>query len=121
MNTVVGERIKKLRTEAGLSQEELAKIIGVKNRSSIANYEAGRLSPDYCVLTAVASYFNVTTDYLLGLTNEKQVKAKVSFELANGEIIDDLGKMMSELEPSDQDLLVNLLLSLKKKAEANKK
>ncbi len=61
-------RIKELRESRGLSQEALGKIIGVK-RYSIYTYEKGRNYPDIPRLIALADYFDVTTDYLLGRTD----------------------------------------------------
>jgi transcriptional regulator with XRE-family HTH domain len=62
----LGEQIKKLRTDKDLSQDELAKILNMKNRSSIANWEADRISPDNETIKNIADYFNVSIDYLMG-------------------------------------------------------
>ncbi len=61
-------RVKELRESQGLSQESLGKIIGVK-RYSVYTYEKGRNYPDIPRLIALADYFDVTTDYLLGRTD----------------------------------------------------
>ncbi len=63
------ERVKALRESKGLSQDALGKIIGVK-RYSVYTYEKGRNYPDIPRLIALADYFEVTTDYLLGRTDE---------------------------------------------------
>lgn len=62
MNTA--ERLKELREKRGLSQEQLAKIIGV-DRTTIVKYETGASRPTR-YLKKIAHYFDVTTDYLLG-------------------------------------------------------
>ncbi|HIX09794.1 MAG TPA: helix-turn-helix domain-containing protein [Firmicutes bacterium] len=62
------ERLKELRTEANLSQTELAKILGV-NQRTISNWENGDRQPDFNMLEKIANYFHVSADYLLGLTN----------------------------------------------------
>ena len=54
--------------EPKLSQEQLGKAIGV-SKSAIAFYRDGRSLPDYSNLIKIAQYYNVTTDYLLGLTD----------------------------------------------------
>ncbi len=59
------ERIKELRESRGLSQEAVGKIIGVK-RYSVYAYEKGKCYPDVEHLMALADYFDVSTDYLLG-------------------------------------------------------
>lgn len=60
------ERLRKLRKEKGVTQEELAKIIKVE-RSSIGKYEGkGGVIPSDDVKQRIADYFDVSIDYLLG-------------------------------------------------------
>lgn len=59
------ERLKELRTDKGLSQGELAKIVGVKQQT-IGGWEVGRTEPDHQITCMLADFFGVTTDYLLG-------------------------------------------------------
>lgn len=61
------EKLKQLRKEKGLTQEELALAIS-KNRSTIAGYETERKEPDHETLRKLADYFDVSIDYLLGRT-----------------------------------------------------
>ena len=64
------ERIRELREERGLTQKELAEAIGV-DRTAIAKYESGASGAKSEMLEKLANYFGVTTDYILGRTNEK--------------------------------------------------
>lgn len=64
-----GDRLKELRNSKNLSQEELGEILGVR-KSSISNWETDKATPTYDILIKLAQYFNVTTDYLLGFTQE---------------------------------------------------
>ena len=57
-------RLYELRKKAGLSQEELANLVGV-SRQAVQKWEAGTSRPDVDNLTALASYFNVTLDWLI--------------------------------------------------------
>lgn len=66
------ERIKELRQERGLKQREMAEICGVKMRS-YQGYEYGRHYPEIPGLIQIAKFFNVSTDYLLGLTDKREV------------------------------------------------
>lgn len=60
------ERLKELRNEKELSQTELAKELKVSQRS-ISSWETGFRQPDFETLRLIAEYFDVTTDYLLGI------------------------------------------------------
>jgi transcriptional regulator with XRE-family HTH domain len=64
MSTLL-EQLKKLRLTKGLTQEEFSKILGT-NRATLANWETGRTEPDATTLSNIASFFNVSVDYLLG-------------------------------------------------------
>lgn len=62
----VGNRIKTLRIERKLSQTGLSSVIGV-SRSAVASYENNLRNPDYAVLIRLASFFELSADYLLGV------------------------------------------------------
>ncbi len=62
----IGERLKELRLEYGLSQAKLAKETGL-TQSSIFYWEKGLKIPTAQAVVILAKYFGVTTDYLLGL------------------------------------------------------
>ena len=59
------ERLFELRRQAGLSQEELANLLGL-TRQAVQKWEAGASRPDMDNLTALADYFHVSLDYLTG-------------------------------------------------------
>jgi transcriptional regulator with XRE-family HTH domain len=64
------DKLKKLRKEAKLTQQELADILGITKRS-IINYELGKSFPrDSGVYNKIAKHFNVTTDYLISEQEE---------------------------------------------------
>jgi len=65
-------RLKKLRNEQRLKQEELADILNIK-RPTYSKWETGGSYPSYEDLFKIAKFFNVTTDYLLGLTDIRTV------------------------------------------------
>lgn len=66
------ERIKELRIESGMTQTEVGNIIGVK-RHSVYTYEQGLNYPEVRNLIVLADYFGVSTDYLLGRTDNPEV------------------------------------------------
>lgn len=63
------EILRALRVENGLTQKELAKILNSTDKN-IWNYEKGLATPPYEILVAYANYFEVTTDYLMGRTDD---------------------------------------------------
>lgn len=64
------ERLTQLRSERGISQASVSKEIGV-SRYTIYSYEKGKTAPTLDGLVALADYFDVTLDYLLGRTDTR--------------------------------------------------
>lgn len=64
-------RIKKLREEKGLTQRQFAEQFQI-SPSTIALYEVGKRTPDADTLSKLASFFDVSVDYLLGRTNVRK-------------------------------------------------
>ena len=62
------ERLKELRKNRGLTQADMATHLKV-NRTTLTKYETGEREPDFSTLLSLASFFDVSTDYLLGRTN----------------------------------------------------
>lgn len=62
---MIGERIKELRKSKKMSQSELGKFIGV-SQTTVTAWENGRAEPSSSYVTKLATFFNVSTDYLLG-------------------------------------------------------
>ncbi|MBQ7581051.1 MAG: helix-turn-helix transcriptional regulator [Clostridia bacterium] len=58
-------RIRDLREDRDLRQKDVAEAIGVDQRS-LSNYETGKTIPDAETIIALADFFHVSTDYLLG-------------------------------------------------------
>ncbi len=61
-----GERLKSLRNEFGVGQNQLAKDLDISN-ASVSYWETGKQIPSAEVIFKLAKYFNVSADYLLGL------------------------------------------------------
>lgn len=71
---MLGNRIKLLREELGLKQEELANKMSV-SPSSIGMYETNKREPNNELILKLAEYFGVSTDYLLGKTDLRKAEA----------------------------------------------
>lgn len=67
----VGERIARLREQRGMSQPQLAKELNVAT-STIGMWETGKRGLKDESLRILADFFNVSTDYLLGRTDDKE-------------------------------------------------
>ena len=63
------ERLKELRLEKNLTQDKLAKETGL-SQAGLALWESGKRSPAAYAVVILAKYFGVTTDYLLGVTDD---------------------------------------------------
>ncbi len=65
----VGKRLKEARNNAGLTQAEVAQKMGTV-QSSYIKYELGKLELDYQKMIFLCKLYNVSSDYILGLSNE---------------------------------------------------
>lgn len=66
MNDLFGLKVKELREARGLTQFELANELKV-TKQTISAWEKNLQETDFTMLIRIAKFFNVTTDYLLGL------------------------------------------------------
>lgn len=83
---MIGERLWNLRKDADLTQDELAAILKV-NKHSISAYERNKSEPPDDIKIAIAQYFDVSVDYLLGIIDtpvpivrrEKAIRLPIAF------------------------------------------
>jgi len=88
MNSTFNERLVELRTEKGLSQKDAAADLGV-SQALLSHYEKGIREYSLSFLCKAAEYYNVTTDYILGITDSRS------------------GLDSSELEDREEDSVFN--------------
>lgn len=69
--TILGQRIQALLNEKHLTQKQLSLNLNMA-ASTISGYIRGAREPDFASLDAIARYFNVSVDYLLGRTDLRQ-------------------------------------------------
>ncbi|MDR0862250.1 MAG: helix-turn-helix domain-containing protein [Oscillospiraceae bacterium] len=86
----IGEKIKTLRKDKHLTQQEVAQRIGV-SKAMISSYELESRMPNYAILVKLASLFGVTTDFLLGMRNAHMISI-------DGLSEDDVSVVMSLIE-----------------------
>ena len=65
MELMIAERLKKYRKDRNMTQEQLAEVFGISPQS-ISKWECGDGYPDITFLPAIANYFEVTVDELIG-------------------------------------------------------
>ena len=68
MDNILGNRIKMLREAARLNQIDLARVLHIGN-TTISQYESGVRVPGDSIKIAIAQYFGVSLDYLMGVTD----------------------------------------------------
>jgi repressor LexA len=71
----IGERVKQLRQQKGMTQEELASRLGYKSKSSVAHIENGRDIPRSMVVK-LADILNTTPAYLMGWEQQESAPIK---------------------------------------------
>lgn len=69
--------LRALREDKDFTQKELAQILNTTQRT-LSNWENGRNQPPYEILIKYAKIFEVSTDYILGLSKEQKIKSKIS-------------------------------------------
>lgn len=70
---MVNDRLRVLRESVGFSQMKIAKLFGI-GQSSVFRYENGGSSAPFSVLIKYADFFDVSLDYILGRTDNKEGK-----------------------------------------------
>ncbi len=68
---MLSQRLKELRIEREKTQQDIADILGI-TRPAYTAYESGNRQPDYETLNKLAEFYNSTTDYLLGRSNNRR-------------------------------------------------
>ena len=71
----LNEQISFLRRERGITQEQLANVLGVSNQS-VSKWESGQCCPDIALLPQIAEYFGTSVDELLGCKRDRDLSEK---------------------------------------------
>lgn len=98
------KNLKELRMQAGISQQQLADVVGV-SQQSINKYENHNIEPDIRTLVALADYFETSVDYLIGHTDITHIIEPVAqFDLNAQEaaLITDFRKLSARQKESVQ-------------------
>ena len=107
------EQLQQLRKSRGLTQDDLAEILGI-SLSSYQKYERDAISPSYETLCKIADFYHVTTDYLLG-----REPATDPFDML--QLPEDQKSVMERFASFPDDIRTIILDAIKELAEAAKK
>lgn len=113
-------RIKQLREKRGLIQEILVAELGI-TQQMLSKYERDVTLIKVDILKKIATYFNVTTDYLLGVSD---VKRDLQRQMKMNETLDeyyDLIEIYKDLDSYDKEMIWSIMQTVKKVGEKRKK
>lgn len=113
-------RIKRLREKRGLIQEILAAELGI-TQQMLSKYERDVTLIKVDILKKIATYFNVTTDYLLGISD---VKRDLQRQMKMNETLDeyyDLIEIYKDLDSYDKEMIWSIIQTVKRVGEKRKK
>lgn len=105
----LGELIAELRQDRGLTQKELGDILCVSS-GTISNFENGVHLPDVDKVIALANYFHVTTDYLLGRTSSNLPVELLQQAITNEKTLGDVMASFAKL-PANRQAALSLIIS----------
>lgn len=110
---MLGKRLTNLRKELKLTQEVIAKKLHM-TRSTYAQYEVDRRVPEYATLEKLADFFNVSIDYLVGRTDEREGNVQgdsvdklidyLDHELTDEEIIERMNFKIDNITLTDEEV-----------------
>lgn len=103
---VLGNRIAELRRKRNMTQSDLAEKLE-KSTSSIAMWEVGKRDPDSEMITKIANIFDVSTDYLLGLTDD--VGIKQSSDQSTEPEIRAIQRAAKNMSKTDKKKMLNMI------------
>lgn len=103
------ERIRQLRIQAGMSQDDLAKAMGYKDRSMITKIESGKVDISQKKILAFAQVLNTTTSYLMGLDESEE---KTVSEQPKNDDIRLLIRGLNKLTPAQLEQATNVFRAM---------
>ena len=114
--TTIGKRIKSLRESKNLTQTELSEILGMKTYTTVSKWESDDNFPKGKDLKTLSQLFDVSSDYLLGLSIEKKANIK------QNDLISNIIETSKKLKVNRQENVLNYAKTeLKEQKASNSK
>lgn len=110
------DRLKTLREEHHFSQLKLSQELLV-SQQTIAKWESGKTTPNPEMIKRISDFFNVTTDYLLGRTDQTKNNDSVSFDDFTYAMHNETG----ELGDADKEMLLAMARMMKERLDKEKR
>lgn len=102
-------RLIDLRKEKGYTREALAKELGI-SKYTLRNYELGSTEPGHSFLIKISNFFNVSIDYIMGVTNERERTFTFQLKTSEYEHIEKYNSL-DEFGRETVDIILNRELS----------
>lgn len=123
MSKEFAQKLKELRKNAGMTQEDLSKVLGV-GRSTISEYERGVIEPKRKTLTTLSACFNVPIEYFFDKCEPNEKNIVKDIELSIQDIIFDLEYSQipntydnKKLSENDEKIIAEMLKSVMRVAK----
>lgn len=113
-------RLRALRQEQNISMKQLGDIFDVAE-STISLYENEKRKVDTDMLIKFANYFNVSTDYLLGITDERNSSLDNNADIGFDDFTYAMHNESKQLTDDDKQMLLDMAKMLKKRVEEKQK
>jgi transcriptional regulator with XRE-family HTH domain len=113
----LGDRIREARKNKGLTQKQLADLIGAKH-NSVSDWENNKNKPDPNTIKQLMKALDVDANTLLGWDNKENIKSdakELAHEILNNEKIDKMLPLLRNLSDSDLNLVISFMERLNNK------
>lgn len=129
---MLAKRLAALRKEKALTQEQLARFLGI-SRSRLSLYEIGKREPDHHTLQKIADFFHVSLDYLLGRVDDPHSQSNAAQNLPKSQeplamfdtVLYSIIENAQKLTPKQKEMIAKIIQELvqttEKKRHAAKK
>lgn len=104
----IGDRIKQLRLENNLTQEEFGKIFGIV-KSTVSMYESNKSTPDDELKKKIAEYFNVSLDWLMGVSDIRNPADEITEAVEDDPDLRIIERARQKMSPKDRERMMKIL------------